>query len=97
MAIKDTIYQPLMVVSHDRLAFPIRLNNRLSGLLNALQVGDTRPDDGYQRVFDELMAELHDLQARLDAIIEDQIIPLNALIEGVGLPVLRYELPYSRR
>ncbi len=97
VAIKDTIYQPLMVVSRDRLAFPIRLNNRLSGLLNALQRGDARPTEAYQRVFDELAAELDDLQTRLDIILEDQLVPLNRLMESVDLPVLRYELPYSRR
>ena len=97
VAVKDTIYQPLMVVSRDRLAFPIRLNNRLSGLLNKLQSGDVRPNDGYYEVFDELVAELAKLETRLDVIFESRLLPFNALLESLSLPPLRYELPYSRR
>ena len=77
VVVKDTIYQPLMVVSRDRLAFPIRLNNRLSGLLNKLQSGNVRPNGSYYKVFDELVAELAELQTQIDVIFENQVLPFN--------------------
>jgi hypothetical protein len=97
VVVKDTIYQPLMVVSRDRLAFPIRLNNRLSGLLNKLQSGNVRPNDSYYKVFDELVAELAELQTQIDVIFENRVLPFNDLLESLSLPPLRYQLPYSRR
>ncbi len=97
VVVNDAIYQPLMVVSRDRLAFPIRLNNRLSGLLNKLQLGNMRPNDSYYKVFDELVAELAELQTQIDVIFENRILPFNDLLKSLSLPPLRYQLPYSRR
>jgi photosystem II stability/assembly factor-like uncharacterized protein len=62
--IESELYQVKNASPKDKIAFPIRLNNRLSGLFGNLERGDARPTRGYYRVFDELSHEL-DVQLRL--------------------------------
>ena len=56
-----------------------------------------RPNDSYYKVFDELVAELAELQTQIDVIFENRVLPFNNLLESLSLPPLRYQLPYSRR
>jgi hypothetical protein len=61
--IESELYQVKNASPKDKIAFPIRLNNRLSGLFGNLERGDARPARSYYKVFDELSTEL-DLQLR---------------------------------
>jgi hypothetical protein len=59
--IESELYQTRNQSPKDKIAFPIRLNNRLSGLFGNLERGDGRPTPSYYKVFEELSSEL-DLQ-----------------------------------
>jgi hypothetical protein len=56
--VESELYQVKNQSPKDKIAFPIRLNNRLSGLFANLERGDARPTRAYYKVFDELSNEL---------------------------------------
>jgi hypothetical protein len=51
--------------SKDKIAFPIKLNDRLAGLLTLVQAGDAAPSASQRAVARELTAELDAQLARL--------------------------------
>ena len=57
-AVAGELYQLRNQSPKDKIAFPIKLNDRLTGLRSHLERGDGTPLDAYQAVFDELSAEL---------------------------------------
>jgi hypothetical protein len=68
-SIESEIYQVRNQSPKDKIAFPIRLNNRLTGLYGNLERGDARPTRAYYRVFDELSTELDVQLKRLNAAL----------------------------
>jgi photosystem II stability/assembly factor-like uncharacterized protein len=70
-AIESQLYQVKNQSPKDKIAFPIRLNNRLSGLYGNLERGDARPTRAYYEVFSELKNEL-----------DAQLRPLSAALDG---------------
>ncbi len=62
-AIEAELYQVRNQSPKDKIAFPIKLNNRLSGLLGILEQGDAAPTAAQLRVYQELSADL-DVQLR---------------------------------
>ena len=67
-AIESSLYQVKNQSSKDKIAFPIKLNDRLAGLLSLVQTGDAAPSAPQQAVAKELIAELNGYLARLAAI-----------------------------
>ena len=55
-AVERELYQVRNQSAKDKIAFPIKLNNRLSGLLGILEDGDAAPTEAQRRVFRELSA-----------------------------------------
>jgi photosystem II stability/assembly factor-like uncharacterized protein len=64
-AIEASLYQVKNQSSKDKIAFPIKLNDRLAGLLTLVQTGDGAPSAPQRAVARELMAELNAQLARL--------------------------------
>jgi hypothetical protein len=58
----------------DKIAFPIKLNDRLTGLRSNLEQGDGAPPASYQQVFNELKAELDAHLARLRRLLQRNIV-----------------------
>jgi photosystem II stability/assembly factor-like uncharacterized protein len=67
-AIESSLYQVKNQSSKDKIAFPIKLNDRLAGLLSLVQTGDAAPSAPQRAVAIELIAELNGHLARLAAI-----------------------------
>jgi len=65
-AVESELYQVRNQSSKDKIAFPIKLNNRLSGLRWNLEKGDAAPTEAYYQVFRELSAELDVQLTRLE-------------------------------
>ena len=57
-AVEAELYQVRNQSPKDKIAFPIKLNDRLTGLRNRLERGDAAPTEAYRRTFLELSAEL---------------------------------------
>ena len=85
-AVAGELYQLRNQSPKDKIAFPIKLNDRLTGLRSHLERGDGTPIDAYQAVFNELSAEL-DVQLRiLERMLSDDLPRLNRRLEEAGLP-----------
>ncbi len=68
-AIEAELYQVKNRTPKDKIAFPIRLNDRLAGLLAIVEMGDGAPTAADRKVADELMADLDAHLARLDRVL----------------------------
>jgi hypothetical protein len=83
-----SFYQVKNQSPKDKIAFPIKLNDRLTGLRSNLEWGDGAPPAAYERVFRELSAELDTQLARLRILRERVLAALNKrLVAGALLPV----------
>ncbi|MEM9833554.1 MAG: FlgD immunoglobulin-like domain containing protein [Bacteroidota bacterium] len=83
--IEAQLYQVNNQSPKDKIALPIKLNNRLSGLLAILQLGDQAPTEGQYQVYEELKSELEVHTEQFNQVLTE----LNALNkafqeQGVG-------------
>ena len=85
-AVERQLYQVKNQSPKDKIAFPIRLNDRLTGLRANLEQGDARPTAAYQRMHLELSRELDTHLGQLDGILRRDVSRLNAALRAVGLP-----------
>ncbi len=87
-AIERELYQVRNQSPKDKIAFPIKLNDRLTGLRSRLERGDAAPTEAYRRVFEELSTELA-LQLKLfDEVIRQDLQRLNKELGDAGLPTI---------
>jgi photosystem II stability/assembly factor-like uncharacterized protein len=89
--IEEALYQTKLQSAQDPLNFPIRLNNRLSGLVEVVSSGDYRPTKQAYQVRDEVVrlidAELNQLQK----LIKDDLNALNEAIQAAKIPAIMLE------
>ncbi len=85
-AVAGELYQLRNQSPKDKIAFPIKLNDRLTGLRSHLERGDGTPIDAYQAVFDELSAELEVQLRILERMLGDELPRLNRRLADAGLP-----------
>ena len=83
--VEQEIYQVKNQSPKDKIAFPIRLNDRLTGLRANLESGDERPTAAHRRVFLELARELDTQLARLDLTLRRDLPRLNDALRAAGL------------
>ena len=88
-AVAGELYQLRNQSPKDKIAFPIKLNDRLTGLRSHLERGDGTPTGAYQAVFDELSAELAAHLRAFERMLADDLPRLNRRLESAGLPRLR--------
>jgi photosystem II stability/assembly factor-like uncharacterized protein len=84
--IEGDLYQIRNQSPKDKIANPIRLNDRLAGLLALVQVGEGAPTAAHMAVAAELLGELRRHLDRLDAVIVREIGALNGKLAAVGAP-----------
>ena len=87
-AVAGALYQLRNQSPKDKIAFPIRLNDRLTGLRSHLERGDGTPTGAYQAVFDELSAELDAHLRAFDSLLSDDLVRLNRRLREAGLPTV---------
>ncbi len=83
-AVEEAIYQTKIKAGEDPLNFPIRLNDKLAGVLGSTLSGDFRPTKQCYAVFDELSREL---QPHLDALrsaLSHELAAFNAKLKAAG-------------
>ena len=94
--VEGELYQVRNQSPKDKIAFPIKLNDRLTGLRSHLERGDAAPTQAYQRVFQELSAELTAHLGALEQALRDDLPPLNEALERLGLPRIAAETNGAR-
>ena len=92
-AVAGELYQLRNQSPKDKIAFPIKLNDRLTGLRSHLERGDGTPTDAYEAVFNALSAELDAHLRTLERVLGDDLPPLNRRLEEAGLPQLEARPP----
>jgi len=97
-AVEGELYQVRNQSPKDKIAFPIKLNDRLTGLRSRLERGDAAPTEAYRRVFAELSAQLAVPLRLLDQVLGQELPRLNQQLADAGLPtvVVREVAPNGR-
>jgi photosystem II stability/assembly factor-like uncharacterized protein len=87
-AIEESLYQTKAKSEQDVLNYPIRLNDKLSGLFDVANSGNFAPSKQSQEVFNEISAQV-DVQLNKFRTIKERTIPaFNELIRQRSLPVI---------
>ena len=87
-SLEADLYQVINQSPKDKIAFPIRLNDRLTGLRNRLERGDAAPTAAYRSVFEELSGELDGHMRVLEDLLTEDLARLNRELAAAGLPRL---------
>jgi photosystem II stability/assembly factor-like uncharacterized protein len=86
--IEESLYQTKAKSEQDVLNYPIRLNDKLSGLFDVANSGNFAPSKQSQEVFNEISAQV-DAQLNKFRTIKERTIPaFNELIRQRSLPVI---------
>lgn len=87
-AIEENLFQTKAKSSQDVLNYPIKLNDKISGVFNTANSGYFAPSKQVKEVFAELSSEADKELNKLKKIIGEDIPTLNQLIREKALPVI---------
>ena len=85
-AVESTLYQLKNRSPKDKIAFPIRVNDRLTGLRSQVDDGYGRPTAAQHRIFRELAAEVDRSLAELSAVHARELTRMNESLRRAALP-----------
>jgi len=88
-AVEGEIYQVRNQSGQDPLNYPIKVNNRLASLLNAVNHGDGRPTGNAAAIFADLVQELRAQTDRLRSIESNELGAFNREAARLGLEPVR--------
>lgn len=84
--VEDSLYQTKNQSGQDPLNYPIRLNDQMGGLQTFISRGERRPPKQSYEVFDVLSPKLDVELMRLEAVIDDNLPRINAMLRAAGVP-----------
>ncbi len=87
-AIEESLYQTKAKSSQDVLNYPIRLNDKLSGVFDAASSGNFAPSKQVKEVYADLARQCDEQLDKLKDIKEKGLPALNKLIREKELPVI---------
>ena len=87
-AIEEALYQTKAKSGQDVLNYPIRINDKLSGVFDAANSGHFAPSKQVRDVYNDLAKQADAELARLNKIITVDVQQLNQLIREKTLPVI---------
>ena len=88
-AVEETLYQTKSKSRQDPLNFPIRLNDKLAGVMSNASRGDYAPTAQAEAVRQELTVQIDEQLSRLQKIWDEQLPALNRLAREAGIPAIR--------
>ena len=86
--IEKALYQTKLEARQDPLNFPIRLNDKLAGVMLAATIGDHAPTAAAVAVRDELVSRIDVQLSALQAVLGDEVAAFNALAAELALPAV---------
>jgi hypothetical protein len=86
--IEEALYQTKAKSGQDVLNFPIRINDKLSGLYGVAAAGNAPPSRQFKEVYATLSAAADVQLDKLDEIIRTELPALNTLIYAQKVPVI---------
>ena len=87
-AIEEALYQTKAKSGQDVLNYPIKLNDKLSGVFDAANSGQAAPSRQVRDVYTALVAQIDAELAKLKAVTEKEVPAFNELIRQKALPVI---------
>ena len=87
-SVEEVLYQTKAKSSQDVLNYPIRLNDKLSGLFDAANSGNMAPARQVKDVFEDLSKQADAQLARLRKIKDEDLSVLNRLIRENAVPAI---------
>ena len=84
-SVESAIYQTSNRSGQDPLNYPIRLNDKLSGVFSNASSGDFRPTDQAVEVFNILSRQLAEQEAILKRLVEHDLAKVNAELKQRGV------------
>jgi photosystem II stability/assembly factor-like uncharacterized protein len=95
-AVEAELYQVKNQSRQDPLNYPIKLNDKLAGLIGVIESADAPPTDGARAVFADLSGQLARQLQALDVALAD-LPAANAALQAAGLkPLVRVQQPAVR-
>ncbi len=88
-SIEETLYQTKMESPQDPLNFPIRLNDKLAGVMALAAIGDHAPTNSAIAVRDELVAAIDAALGRLEEVFNNDLASFNKQAAEAGLEAVR--------
>ena len=86
--IEEALYQTKAKSEQDVLNYPIRLNDKISGLYNYAASGNYAPTKQVRDVYADLSAQADAELNKLKKIMDEDVPKLNQLIREKQLPVI---------
>jgi len=86
--IEQALYQTQNESRQDPLNYPIRLNNKLTSLMNTVDVGDARPTASAVAVKNELSAAIESELQQLDSVWNENVPALNSQIQSMAVDLI---------
>jgi photosystem II stability/assembly factor-like uncharacterized protein len=87
-AIEEALYQTKAKSGQDVLNYPIKLNDKLSGVFDAANSGQAAPSRQVRDVYTALVAQIDAELAKLKAVTGKEVPAFNELIRQKALPVI---------
>lgn len=87
-AVEEALHQTKAKSSQDVLNFPIRLDDKLSGVYDAAAAGQSPPSKQVKEAYNELAILIDAQLNKLKKIMEEDVARLNQLIHEKTLPVI---------
>jgi photosystem II stability/assembly factor-like uncharacterized protein len=87
-AIEEKLHQTKAKSGQDVLNFPIRLNDKLSGLFDAANSGNMAPSKQSKEVFADLSRQADTELGKLKDLMNNEVKQLNQMIRDKSLPVI---------
>jgi hypothetical protein len=90
-AIEEALYQTKLEARQDPLNYPIRLNDKLAGVMNIASFGDHPPTASAITVRDELFAVVDEQIGLLDGVLDGDLALFNGRVAALALPAVAVE------
>tara|TARA_B110000495_G_scaffold199686_1_gene213546 strand:- start:605 stop:3784 length:3180 start_codon:yes stop_codon:yes gene_type:complete len=91
--VEQALYQTKNESPQDPLNYPIRLNNRLSGLVGVASAGDHRPTRQSIAVRNQLIQEIDDLLTTQKTVVDQGIREFNEAVRKASVPAIFTKVP----
>lgn len=89
--IEETLYQTKAKSGQDVLNYPIRLNDKISGIFGVVSSGNTSPSKQAKEAFAELNEQATQQLQKLAGIFSNDLASFNNLIHDKKLPVIGFK------
>ena len=87
-SIEETLYQTKAKSTQDVLNYPIRLNDKLSGLFDVANSGNISPSKQSREVYADIAGQIDTQLNKLKSLKEKEVAAFNELIRQKALPVI---------